>query len=92
MERIILSKPIETTNGTVTEVNLDFDSLTGQDIIDAEKEFSIRGGNAIMKENSKMYQGIIAAKVSGIIYDDLLLCTAKDFSKITLQVQNFFYE
>lgn len=92
MVKITLAKSIETTNGIVTEVNLDFDSLTGQDIIEAEKEFSMRGGNAIMKENSKMYQGIIAAKVSGIIYDDLLLCTAKDFSNITLQVQNFFYE
>lgn len=92
MVRITLAKSIETTNGIVTEVNLDFDSLTGQDIIDAEKEFTSKGGTALMKENSKMYQAVIAAKVSGIIYDDLLLCTAKDFSNITLQVQNFFYE
>lgn len=92
MVTIKLSKAITTTNGEVSEIKLDFDSLSGQDIINAEKEFTARGGAGIMKENSKMYQAIIAAKLSGVIYDDLLLCSAKDFSEITLQVQNFFYE
>ena len=90
MENIKLLKAIQYDGETVTELHLDFDSLTGQDILNAERE--LNAGNksvAPVKEFDKGYLSIVAAKAAGVPTDMLSLLGAKDFTKVTVLTQNF---
>lgn len=90
METIKFSKQISYDGETITEVNLDFDALTGQDLINAEREYMM--GNktpAPVKEFDKGYLVIVAAKAANVPSDMFLLLGAKDFTKITIKTQNF---
>jgi len=84
-----LSRPFNWQGKTYTELNLDFESLTGKDLIKAESEFNKKGGFAIMLDLNKEYCAIIAAKAAGVGSDMLMELPANDFSKITTRVTGF---
>lgn len=90
MENIKLAKVVKYDGEEIKEINLDFDSLTGQDLLNAEKEAIALNKNASpIKEFDKGYLSIVAAKAAGISTDIMPLLGAKDFTKVTVQAQNF---
>lgn len=82
-----LKKPINFEGELITELNLDLDCLTGKDMIDAQKE--IQSLDVPVLEFNKEYLAVVAAKACGMPTDLIPLLGIKDFSAITVQVQNF---
>lgn len=82
-----LKKPINFEGELITELNLDLDCLTGKDMIDAQKE--IQSLDVPVLEFNKEYLAVVAAKACGMPTDLIPLLGIKDFSTITVQVQNF---
>lgn len=90
MENIKLAKTITYDGVEIKELNLDFDSLTGQDLLNAEKEaIALNKSASPIKEFDKGYLSIVAAKAAGVSTDLMPLLGAKDFTKVTVQAQNF---
>lgn len=87
--KIALSKELTIKGEVVKEVELNFDSLTGRDLTQAEKEARIAGDANVMINFSMSYHAAIVAKLLGITYDDVLDLPAGDFTKLTASVSNF---
>jgi len=85
---IKLTKPVEWEGERVEELNLNLDDLTGIDLEAAEREW-VLGGGAGMAETSKAYLLAVAARATGKRVEILRRLNAKDYSKITVLVQNF---
>lgn len=85
---IKLSKPVEWEGERVEELNLNLNDLTGIDLEAAEREW-VLGGGAGMAETSKAYLLAVAARATGKRVEVLRRLNAKDYSKVTLLVQNF---
>ena len=87
--KIKLNRPITINGVEMKEIELDFDKLTGADLISASRESGLLGDNALVPELSKQYLAVVAAKASGLNVDDIMKLSAKDFTAVTLTVQNF---
>jgi len=72
-----------------SELDLELDELTGKDLISATKEAKALGDQASVVEFSKIYQAVVAAKAAKVPVDLVLQLKARDFTEITLRVQNF---
>lgn len=93
MKTITLNTPILHNGEEVSELNLDLDGLTGDALIQAETEHAMVHGNLTnVPELSKSYLIHVAAKAAKMPVDDLKQLKAKDFSKVTMEVQNFLLE
>ncbi|GAV24810.1 hypothetical protein ciss_07430 [Carboxydothermus islandicus] len=92
MGKIIFSKPCVFEGKEYTEIILDFESLTGQDLINASNQARALGDNSPVLELSKTYLAVIAAKAAKVPVDMILALPAKDFTNVTLSVQNFLLE
>lgn len=89
MAKVVLSKPITVKGQKVTEVNLDFDSITGNDLAEAETEVRMMGDKTPSVLLSMKYQAVIAAKLIGVPVDDVLAMSGKDFRNIIFPVADF---
>ena len=89
METITLTKPITVKGKEVDKIELDFNSVTGQDMINAETEARAAGDQSPSVLLSMKYQAALAAKIIGISYDDVIGMPGEDFKKIVLPVANF---
>jgi hypothetical protein len=87
-----LRKPFLFESKQYTEIRLDMDALTGKDMIEAETEARAMGVRAIMLESSKAYQAILAARAAGLTADLVNALPAKEFSRVTGEVQSFLLE
>ncbi|MBU2701688.1 hypothetical protein Ga0466249_002807 [Sporomusaceae bacterium BoRhaA] len=88
-----LAKPITKDGTEITELNLDFDKITGNQIIAAEKEARMLGDTTPDACYSKTFQAVIAAKAADqpLIVDDILAMNGMDFINITTQAANFLF-
>ena len=77
MEVLKLKKPIKIDGEERTEIEYDLESLTGADIQQATRELS-------------NYHAAIFAKASGLMFEDLNRFSAKDYTKATTLVRDFF--
>ena len=82
--KITLSKPITYKNEALTELDLDLDALTGQDLIDIENSFSAMGKTVQLF--SQGYFAAIAAKAAHLPQEVIKSLPVKDFMKITNNV------
>lgn len=83
---IKLKKPVTVKGKPTTEVNLDFEKLTGNGMIQAEKAARAMGvGEASVLAS----QAIIAAKAIGCSVDDLFELGAVDFKNIVKETTSF---
>ncbi len=89
---IKLSKSYEFEGKEYKKLELDFESLTGNDLISAEKEARAMGDQTPMLEFSKMYQAIMAAKASKVPVDLIMKLSLKDFTNVTVRTGNFLFE
>lgn len=90
---IKLSKPIQFEGKEYTELVLDLDSITGNDIEQAENQFVAQNpqiaAQTALKELSKGFQAILAAKSAKVPVELIKSLPAKDYSKVTTKVQVF---
>jgi len=88
-----LKKAIVKDGNEITELNFDFDQITGNDIIAAEKEARMMGDKTPDTCFSKIFQAIIVAKAADkpIIVDDVMDMNGMDFIGVTTKAANFLF-
>ena len=89
-----LSRPFEFEGETHTDLLLDFDKLSGQDLTDAIREMKATGYLSAqdvipLMEMHKPYQAFVAAKAADVFPGLIFALPAKDFSKITTRAMVF---
>ncbi|MBQ8693076.1 MAG: phage tail assembly protein [Synergistaceae bacterium] len=89
--KIKLTRELSVRGESLTELELDLDKLTGQDIIEVEKQIDTAGdGRAlVLPEYSKVYLAAVAARALKVPREALNMLTARDFTRLTQAVQNF---
>lgn len=88
---IKLKKSLIVDEKSRNTLHLDFDKLTGNDIIEAEREARLKGEYQNPLHTSQGY-AIVAGKASGIIPEDICSLSAPDFVKVTGAAKNFLLE
>ncbi len=84
-----LTKPIRIKGEEISEISLNFEKLTGEDLVAAESEVRAMGDNTVIITASMRYQAAVAARMIGCPVDDILTMPAVDFKKIILHVTRF---
>ncbi|CEA05776.1 hypothetical protein BN1050_02646 [Metalysinibacillus saudimassiliensis] len=88
-----LSKPYAFEGKVYEGIKLDFDEMTGADILEAEEEFTQTktqtAAQTPLKELSKGYLAFFAARACAQPVDFILGLDGKSFAKITRKAQNF---
>ena len=92
MEVVVLNKAFKYDGQEYTEISMDLESLTGNDMINAAKESKAIGDTSTVPELSKTYLAVVAAKAAHVPVDMIIALPAKDFSKVTMEAQNFLFE
>ena len=88
--KIKLSKETKFNDVEIKEINLDFGSLTGADICEAESNFRDRFYVPIPDANySSAYQAAVAAKASKLPYELILELNYIDFIAVTGSARGF---
>ena len=89
--KIKLTRELSVRGEMLSELELDLDKLTGQDIIEVEKQIDSSGdGRAlVLPEYSKLYLAAVAARALKIPREALNGLSARDFTRVTQAVQNF---
>lgn len=88
-KHIFLETTLEVNGKEVKDITLDFNKLTGLDLLDAEQEARMAGDTTPVLILSSKYQCMIAARLLGAKYDDIIALPARDFVRITSAVANF---
>ncbi|MEK5166221.1 phage tail assembly protein [Paenibacillus sp. FSL R5-0527] len=91
---IKLSRPILWEDVEYKELILNFEGLSGEDIIDVESDFMefIRGQKNVyvqFKNDHPGYRAVVAAKAAGVHPNMMKKLTAKDFLKVTGAAKDF---
>lgn len=86
---ISLKKAIKVNGEEKEKINFDFESITGRDLIDAEKVMRAMGDTTPSAFLSMNFHAIVAAKIIGIPVDDVFDMNATDFKNITVAVAGF---
>ena len=82
---IRLSEPLNGSN----ELSLDFSRINGYTLIKAGKDARKEEPTLVMLQFSQYYLAAIALAAAGVKIDDILGMGAKDFTAVTIAVQNF---
>lgn len=80
---------METQRRECTELELDFEAITGRDLIAANKEAVKLEGPSLSPILSQAYQAAVAARAAGIPMEAILNTNAVDFTAITVSAQDF---
>ena len=87
-----LKRPVEVEGERYTELVLDFEELTGEDIEKAELQFNAENPQnsiVMVKEMSKGFAAIIAAKAAGVHVGVIRKLSAADYAKVTMRTTLF---
>lgn len=88
-EIVKLKKEYKISGKNLKEVVLDFDTMTGVDMLEAEKEYSKRNKASTVKELEDGWYLTVAEKASGIKYGDFLKFGVQDYVAIITKVKVF---
>ncbi|WP_238649763.1 phage tail assembly protein [Paenibacillus piscarius] len=86
------AKPVRYEGEEFKEITLDFEQLTGEDILTCDRQFRAENGRQsgeMVKETNKAYQAYVVAKAAGVHVGLIRALSAKDFTRLTLQAQSF---
>lgn len=86
---IKLSKPLP--NGA-DELVFDFDKISGIQLIDCEKKAKKQDPTIMVPSLSMIYQAMVAAKATGVKYDDIIGLKGPDFTAACMRAQNFLLQ
>lgn len=89
---ITLNTKLMINDKEVKTVELDFDKVTGQVLLDCEKLVRGMGDNSVIMPLSMNFQAMVASKVIGVSYDDLVQLPSGDFLRITNEVRTFLMQ
>ncbi len=93
METIKLTKPISYAGKEYKELELDLEGLSGADMIAAEQEcLALQQVVSPVVEFSKSYLSNLAARAAHVDSDLIRQLPVRDFSYVTLVVQNFLLD
>lgn len=84
-----LKTSLKIKDQTVNEVSLNFDNITGNDLVTAESEVRAMGDQTPSVFLSMRFQAAVAAKLIGVPVDDVLALPVPDFRKLVFPVANF---
>lgn len=87
--KIKLKKAIIFRGEEVKEIDLNFDELTGNDLIEAEKQVMASDNIPMVTDFNKAYLITVAARLLKLPAPELRNINAKDFTSITSEVQRF---
>ena len=74
----------------VKELDLDFERLTGEDIISCERQYMQQeGASMLFKDANKEYQAYVVARAAKVPVELIRALPAKEFSLVTLRAQRF---
>lgn len=85
------ARPFNFEGESVSKITLDFEKLTGSDILSIERQYKAESKNSTnwAPEMDKEYQAYIVAKAAGVHVGLIKAAPAKDFTKLTLRARNF---
>jgi hypothetical protein len=86
---IKLKVPVKWEDLNLSELVLDLDGLSGNDLANAEAEMQLSGIVPVMVDTSKSYAIYVAAKAAHVPVGLILALRAPDCTKVTLAVQGF---
>lgn len=84
-----LSKPMKWMKTTYTELDLDFESLTGKDFEAIDDELAGLGIIIATPQINHRYQRMLAARAAKVPNDMLENLPARDYNKVTVAARNF---
>ena len=90
MEILKLKKPVLIDGEEKTEIEYNFDDLTGADVQQATAELQGLGIMVSTLEFDANYHAALFAKASGLAYADVQRFSAKDYTKVSTLARNFF--
>ena len=85
---ITLSRPVNYRDSEISQLELDFEALTGNDLIQAEENLKRSKPDASLW--GTQHTAYIAAKASHIPAEIILSLPAKDFMNVYTSTINFF--
>ena len=89
----VLRKPTHFEGQDYSKLDLNFDRLTGTDLINCERQYMSEanrtGYYAQVKDTSKLYLAYVAACAASVPPQLIFALSAADFTRITLRAQNF---
>lgn len=88
---ITLKKPFTKNGKTIEKLTLNLETITGHDLIKAEKVTRTFGEEAVNPLFTQTGLAVVAAQVSGLAVDDILDLSAPDFLLVTNMVGNFLF-
>ncbi len=91
-ETVTLTKPVKEDGKEIKEVILDMDSLTGQDMANAEREYLINGGIPTSLTTSISYLQHVVGGAIGHDVSVVLRMSAKDSNYLTTRAQAFLLD
>ncbi|WP_248549000.1 phage tail assembly protein [Paenibacillus odorifer] len=85
------AKPFTFEGQEVKEITLNFDDMSGNDIIACDRKYRAeqKGAMSFSPELDKVYQAYVVAKAAGVHVSLVLASKAKDFTALTLRARNF---
>ncbi len=89
MFELKLDTPLEYGNKKIEKIDFDFDKLTGQDLIDAEKEVRLTRPAIVVVEADGEFLTALAAKAAGIESVILKDLPADKFLEVRTIARNF---
>ena len=87
--KIKLNKSIKHKGQEIFTLDLPLEDLTGNDLIDVEKQLVQSGEVPIVTDFNRVYLINVASKATHIPVEILKFASAKDFTRITNEVRNF---
>lgn len=87
--KIKLKKAITHKGQEIFTLDIPLEDLTGNDLIDVEKQLMQSGEVPVVTDFNKTYLISVAAKAVHIPVEILKSASAKDFTRITNEVRNF---
>jgi len=88
---VTLSQPTQVNGSSLTEINLQLDTLKGRDLLELDAGFKKynRGEYIPVPSLDMRFQAFVAGRVCGINPEDLGELLAPDFVEVCTAVQNF---
>ena len=91
MVKIELTKQITINNNKVKELNIDFEAVNGNMMLDAEKMARTKGDTTPQVMFSQVYALALASKVCPLSFKELSELPGKDTQKIFMAVNDFLF-
>lgn len=89
--KVQLKKALKHKGQELTELDIPLEELTGLDLIEVEKQIADTNDRKalILPEFSKNYLAAVASRAAHIPVEVLQTLSARDFTAVTSEVQNF---